>query len=218
MAKEFTKGKTSITARTRLLVSFFVGLIALVISGTAVAWRLAPLVGWDISALTYLLMVWTTIWHYDGKLTAEHALREDPSRKMTNALMLIASIASLLAVALVLIGAGDSSGLARQMRIVLAVASVVVSWVVVHTLFMLRYAELFYTLPVGGVDFGETKQPSYKDFAYLAFTIGMTFQVSDTVLMGKGFRSNVLKQALLSYLFGTVILATTINLVAGLSN
>jgi len=96
--------------------------------------------------------------------------------------------------------------------------SVVVSWAVVHTLFLLKYARLYYGTPEGGVDFTGHGRPQYSDFAYLAFTIGMTFQVSDTSLQTKELRATVLKQALLSYVFGTVIIATTINTVVSLSS
>ena len=69
----------------------------------------------------------------------------------------------------------------------------------------------------GGVDFNEDRRPRYSDFAYLAFTIGMTFQVSDTDLTSKAMRTTALRHALLSYVFGTAIIATTINLIAGLT-
>ena len=83
---------------------------------------------------------------------------------------------------------------------------------------MLRYARLYFDGTPGGVDFGDTDAPRYTDFAYLAFTLGMTYQVSDTTLQTSPFRVLALRQALLSYLFGAVILAATINLVAGLAN
>jgi uncharacterized membrane protein len=93
---------------------------------------------------------------------------------------------------------------------------VAVSWFTVHTIFTLRYAQLYYRPPPGGVNFHDDS-PCYRDFAYLALTIGMTFQVSDTDLKSTDFRSTALKHALLSYLFGSVILAAAVNLIAGLS-
>lgn len=90
------------------------------------------------------------------------------------------------------------------------------SWAVVHTTFVLRYTRLYYTGQDGGVDFNQPEPPAYLDFAYRAFTIGMTFQVSDTTIQAGAIRRTVLRHALLSYLFGTVIIATSINLVAGL--
>jgi uncharacterized membrane protein len=98
------------------------------------------------------------------------------------------------------------------------VLSVVISWLVVHTLFTLRYALVYYTGNERGVDFNQTAPPRYTDFAYLAFTVGMTFQVSDTTLTTHAIRSTALRHALLSYLFGSLILAATVNLVASLAS
>jgi uncharacterized membrane protein len=88
---------------------------------------------------------------------------------------------------------------------------------VVHTVFTARYARLYYTGEDGGVDFHEEARPSYSDFAYLAFTVGATFQVSDTDISSNEIRRTVLRHSLLSYLFGAIIIAATVNLLAGLA-
>ena len=99
------------------------------------------------------------------------------------------------------------------------IATIVSSWLLVHTVFMLRYAHLYYTPPTGGIDFKmRPEEPDYVDFAYTAFTIGMTFQVSDTDITSRAMRRQVLRHALVSFLFGAVILATTVNVIAGLLN
>ena len=111
-------------------------------------------------------------------------------------------------------------GATRLLVAGLGVASVSVSWFVVHTLFMLHYALLYYderTERVGGVDFNQHEPPRYTDFAYLAFTIGMTFQVSDTQLTTHPLRATALRHALLSFLFGSVILGATVNLIVSLA-
>jgi len=75
----------------------------------------------------------------------------------------------------------------------------------------------FSTSPLGGIDFkNDGDPPDYQDFAYVAFTVGMTFQVSDTDVQARTIRRTVLRHALLSYLFGAVILAVTINVIASL--
>ena len=85
-----------------------------------------------------------------------------------------------------------------------------------HTVFALRYAHEYYTDPVGGIDFKtRDERPDYLDFAYVAFTVGMTFQVSDTDVQARRIRRTVLRHALLSYLFGAVILAVVVNVIAG---
>jgi uncharacterized membrane protein len=98
----------------------------------------------------------------------------------------------------------------------LAVVSVLLAWSVVHTIFALRYARLYYAAPVGGLGFGEDDPPVYADFAYVAFTIGMTFQVSDTDISKRPIRRAAIHHALLSYVFGTMILGIVVNSIATL--
>ena len=180
------------------------------------SWRIGTLVGWDVAAGVYVAWTWATIWHRDPAATARLALREDPGRAVADALLLVASMASVLAVALTITAGGAGGPGARDVRALLAVASVALSWAVVQTVFTAHYARLYYSHPAGGIDFNQAAPPGYADFAYLAFTVGMTFQVSDTELQTSALRATVLRQALLSYLLSAVILATTINLVAGL--
>ena len=101
----------------------------------------------------------------------------------------------------------------------LAVSTVVLSWSVVHTTYTLRYAWLFFIGPDGGVAFNEPPgtSPQYSDFAYLALTVGMTFQVSDTNIESKQIRRTALRHAWLSFPLGVVIISASINLVAGLA-
>jgi uncharacterized membrane protein len=147
----------------------------------------------------------------------KQARRENPRRAAADTLLLSASVASLIAVGLVLVRAGHGNGLNEALLAGLSVASIVLAWSVVHTVYSLRYAELYYKGTAGGVDFYAEGAPCYIDFAYLALTIGMTFQVSDTNLKTTNIRRTALRHALLSYAFGTLIIATTINLVAGLT-
>ena len=131
-------------------------------------------------------------------------------------LLLVASVASVLAVVLAITAGRTGGPGARDLHAALAVASVALSWSVVQIVFTSHYARLYYSHPAGGIDFNQQAPPWYADFAYLAFTVRMTFQVSDTALQSSALRAAALRQALLSYLLGAVILATTINLVAGL--
>lgn len=218
MAVTYARGQKTAAASTRLVVSLLGGVVAGVAVATIGLGKLAPLIGWDVAVILYLIWTWTTVWRLDDTLTADFARREDPSRAVTDVTIIVASVASLGALGVVLVQAASSQGANRLWQVGLGVASVVLSWVLVHTIFMLRYAELYYANPEGGVEFAGAKQPSYADFAYLAFTMGMTFQVSDTGFKSTKLRSAALRHALLSYLFGTVIVATTINLVAGLSS
>jgi uncharacterized membrane protein len=205
-------------AMRRLAVAGSIGLTVLLVLVRPATWELALIAGWDASALVFLLAVVPVIIGAGHEHTALLATREDETRSTSWLLLVGASLTSLLAVAFALGQAGRESGSARLGLIALATFTVVVSWTVVNTVFTLRYADIFYSSPVGGIGFGDdgSEPPSFRDFAYVAFTIGMTYQVSDTTLRDRRFRRAVLKHALLSYVFGVVIVSTGINLIAGL--
>jgi uncharacterized membrane protein len=205
------------SVRARVGVSVGAGALSAILVAILGPWWLIPLAGWDVGALTFVSWMWHSLWSLDAEDTARQARRENPRRAAADSLLLGASVASLIAVGLVLVRAGHSSGLTKGLLVGLGVASIVLAWSVVHTVFILRYAKLYYEGTPGGVNFNEEEAPCYTDFAYLALTIGMTFQVSDTNLQTKDIRRTALRHALLSYAFGTLIIATTINLIAGLS-
>lgn len=148
-------------------------LAAGVVTGVAGSWGYAPLAGWDIAALIFTVWVWLAIRPMSSAATARHATREDPGHSGTD-LIVIASVASLAAVGFVLMQASSAKGGQQDLLAGLGVASVALSWFTVHTLFTLRYARLYYTGKDGGVNFNQDAAPRYLDFAYLAFTIGMT--------------------------------------------
>jgi uncharacterized membrane protein len=204
--------------RTRLGFSAAIGAVAAALTAAFGNWIYAPAIGWDATAVVFTATVWLGIWSLSPETTAERATKEDQSRPSSDILTLCACVASLAAVAVVLVVAHKAHGAEQAMLAALGLLSVAVSWLTVHTIFMLRYAQLYYTDPVGGIDFNqqENEQPCYRDFAYLALTIGMTFQVSDTNLQRTEIRANALRHALLSYLFGSIVLAAAINLIAGL--
>ncbi|MDQ6658951.1 MAG: DUF1345 domain-containing protein [Actinomycetota bacterium] len=206
-------GRHDVSARTRLLTSLIVGVAIGIGVSVPGAWRYGLLLGWISAAAVFIGWMWFSIWPMDARRTAAHAAGENPGRALTDIMMLGASVASLLAVGLLLSG-GSGNKVVQAGLSILAVAS---AWAVVHTVFTTRYARLYYSGSDGGIDFNQEDPPQYSDFAYLAFTIGMTFQVSDTDLKTKMIRATALRHMLLSYLFGAVIIATTINLVAGLS-
>jgi uncharacterized membrane protein len=189
--------------------------VAALVVGFGASWSVATLSAYDVAAVVFLVWVWATVAGADAAVTARIALAEDASRAAAEAILVAAGAASLVAVAFTLAQAGNADEPDRGLLTALAIASVTLAWASVHTVYVLRYARLFYTPPEGGIDFhGEA--PDYVDFAYLGLTIGMTFQVSDTDLTGKRVRRAALHHALLSYVFGAVILAVTVNSVAGL--
>jgi uncharacterized membrane protein len=204
-------------AGIRVLVSFAVGVAAFGVAWLATPWQAAALIGWNVTATVFIAWVWFTVAGMDGAATAKHAAIEDLSRPTADLILILASVASLVAVGLSLLEASDTEGLERAMIVGIASVSVILSWATVHTVFTLRYARLYFAAG-GGIDFNGDRAPTYTDFAYLAFTIGMTYQVSDTSIASKPIRRTALRHAYMSYLFGTIVVAMTINVVAGLFN
>jgi uncharacterized membrane protein len=195
-----------------------VGLAATLALLSYAPWELAIVAGWDAAAATFLGSVWHLIVRSDGPGTERLAAREDDTHTSATLLLVAVSTASLLGVGFVLGLAGDRSGALRATLITAAVATVALSWSVINTIYTLRYAHLYYGRAADGIEFnmGTATPPSYRDFVYLAFTVGMTYQVSDTALSNPQIRRTVLWQAILAYLFGVVIVAGAINLMAGL--
>jgi uncharacterized membrane protein len=201
---------------TRLVVMFALGVTAALLTGWGDGWALAPIVGWAVACIVYVGWVWLVVAPMDAQATASHATQEDPSRPVADLLVLLASLASLGAVVFLLVATRSTQGAEAAWLALVAVLSVGLSWTLLHTVYTLRYASLYYAGADGGVEFNQSDPPRYGDFAYLAFTLGMTYQVSDTNLGTHQIRMTALRHAALSYLFGTVILASMINLVAGL--
>jgi uncharacterized membrane protein len=187
--------------------------VALVFRG---GWTVALSSAWGATALVTAVQIWWRIWPMDAAATAKHAQAEDYSRAISDLVVISAGVASLVAIGFALVEARHHSGIAKGLLILLAVFVVAVSWTAMHLVFTVRYGDLYYDDPVGGVDFNQQSRPDYRDFTYFAFTVGMTFQVSDTTVTDRSIRRQVTRHALLSYLFGAVIVAMAINGVASL--
>jgi uncharacterized membrane protein len=187
--------------------------------GVAVAagspWQMAVLAGWCAMAAALLVWIWLDVLPCDATHTRMRATIEDNSRGAALVVVSTASVLSLTGMAFGLVKANHSPQAWKVALTIAAVASVVLSWAVVHTMFALRYAHLYYTDPEGGIDFHDGHLPDYGDFAYVAFTVGMAFAVSDTDVIGRVMRRAVLRHSLLSYLFGAVVVGMTINIMAG---
>jgi uncharacterized membrane protein len=205
------------SARVAVAVSASAGLIAGGLGAGLGAGRSSPLIGWDALAVVACTLAWTAIWPLDATSTRDHAQRDDPSRTVADLVLVGAALASLVAVGVVLFGAGHAPGNSKYVEAGFALGSVFVSWTLVHTVFTLRYARLYYDGTPGGITFNEDDPPQYTDFAYLAFTIGMTFQVSDTNIETKAIRRTALRHAWISFPLGAVIISASINLISGLA-
>ena len=193
------------------------GGVAGIVAAFLAPWQLSTLIGWDVAAALFVVWVWTSAGRFDPDETHRFATREDDSRVSAQLLILSACVVSLAGVGFDLLKASESDTASGHVALVsAALLTVVLSWATVHTAFALRYAHEYYLQPVGGIDFksGSDYAPDYRDFAYVAFVVGMTFQVSDTDITRRQIRRTVLQHSLLAYLFGAVIIAVVINIVA----
>jgi uncharacterized membrane protein len=206
--------RPTILSWRRLLICLGGGLLAAGLATVAGVPEIAVLVGWAVTATGLLAWVWRISWPRDSEGTKRLAEEEGQTR-VTDAAVLGAAVASLAAVveALVRSGTMDAVGV---VTVVLGVLVVILSWALVNTVFALKYARRYYSGGDGGIDFGQQEPPAYSDFAYVAFTVGMSFAVPDTQLADTSIRKVALGHALLSYLFGTVVIAVAVNLVTNL--
>jgi uncharacterized membrane protein len=204
------------SAGQRVTVAMLAGAVAGVVVSLVTVPSAAVLSGWDVAVVIYLVWVFIAVWRLDPGTTGRLAKREDPSSAVAELVVLAAGTAVLVAVGFALVRAGQATGGTKAMLVSLGLVSVVLSWTLVHTVYALRYARAYYSEPVGGIEFNEEEPPTYTDFAYFAFTVGMTFQVADTNITSKAVRRITLHHALLSYLFGAVLLGLVINVVATL--
>lgn len=201
----------------RAIVAVVAGVVAAGATIPFLGFAAALLVGWAVLALTSVIWVLVTVWPMDAAQTRAHATGEDPGRQLARLIAVIGSLVSLGAVGIVLIQTRERSQAEALLLAGIALVSVVSSWALVQVDYMLRYAARWYAEPVGGINFNQDEDPEYTDFAYFAVGLGMTYQVADTNVRTNEIRRIVIAQTLLAYVFGSVILASIINLVAGIA-
>ncbi len=172
------------------------------------------LIGFAVFGVLFCLPLLRTIMRAGSERTAGYLTGADPTRSITDVVAVVASLASLGGVAFMLLGGGSGT---KVFEAVVTIGAVVAGWLLIHTIYTIRYARHWYNAERGCVDFNTSAAPRFSDFAYLSFTLGMTYQVSDTDLKTPDVRTIVLHHTQLSYVFGTVIVAATINLVVGLA-
>ncbi|MFD1086269.1 DUF1345 domain-containing protein [Micromonospora andamanensis] len=198
----------------RVLWSLAVGVVAGAATALVGAPELTPLVIWTIAAGTIVVWVWRACWSADPKRTEQLAEAEQHSRS-TDSAILIASVFSLAAVAEALVRASNQQDMVAVTLVILSVVAVVLAWALVNTVFAFKYARLYYR-DDGGIDFKRDDPPAYADFAYVAFTVGMSHAPGENEPTSNRMRRIALGHALLTYTFGTGILAVAVNLVTNL--
>ena len=179
------------------------------------------MIGWDTFSLCMIVMSWITFFITNSKQIREQSKVQDPKRSIIFIIILISTFASILAVILLIVAKKEGNS-GASWRLPIAVLGMLLSWFLIHTVFSLRYAHIYYgdhkTKPnthAGGLEFPGDEMPEYLDFAYYSFVLGMTFQVSDVQITSKRFRNLALLHGLISFSFNTIMIALTINLIAG---
>jgi uncharacterized membrane protein len=203
----------SLPAGGRLTGAVAVGVVVGVVVGLLIDPPLGVLVGIAATETVFVVQGWVVLWRMDAEATRRNVGRED-FRPVAEELVVVAvaSFGLVAIIVLLLRGRAESEVAAGA----IALAGVFMAWAALHLMYATRYAHLYYGEPVGGIDFNSDIPPVYKDFLYFSYNLGMTYQVSDTSVSSPTIRAIVLRHTLLSYVFGTSILATTVNLVAGI--
>ena len=203
------------SAIPRIVGAAVVGAVSAGLVGAASGAALGVLTGIAVTSALFVVVGWVVLWSMDPAETSEFVGREAVDRALEEGIIVFAAVGGLAAiVVLMLLGHGADSGTAA-----LALSGVFLAWGSVHLMYATRYADLYYTDDAGGIDFNSSgTQPSYRDFLYFSYNLGMTYAVSDTNVTRSEIRSVVLRHCLLSYVFGALILATTINLVVAIVN
>jgi uncharacterized membrane protein len=203
--------------RMLLSVAFSVIAYFLIPSGTQLLLQVMMI--WIVFSFVFTLSDWIVLFNRPIDKIKKVAQQEDGSRVFVYTMIVLSSFAGLFAVLLLLIS-GEMSTEQRYALVPLAVLSMLLSWIMVHTVFAFHYAHLYYgdedQQAGGGLNFPGDEAPDYIDFAYFSLVIGCTFQVSDVEISSRSIRRRVLLHTLISFALNTFVVALTINLIAGL--
>jgi uncharacterized membrane protein len=175
------------------------------------------LAGWDVAVLVYLVLVFEMMARSKVRDIRQRAAQEDAGQF---AILVLAVVAGLASLGAILVQLTYNGGGREPAQLWLVVATILLSWAFIHTMFALHYAHEFYGEdegPAGGLTFpGGDDAPDYWDFVYFAFVIGMTSQVSDVMVTSKEIRRTVIAHGIVSFVFNVALLALTINIASGM--
>ncbi len=205
----------------RIFWSTLAGILAYLLIGSMLMPSSRLIAAWDVFAVVELGLAWTVFFRAHPQEVRRNARLQDTGRTAIFLLVILAACAAFIAVAFVLGPSGGSEAL--TLHLTLSILAIVTSWVLMHTVFALRYAHLYYSGSgeqiVGhqqGLQFPDERLPDFLDFAYFSFVVGMTCQVSDVQITRKPLRRLALVHGVISFVFNTMILALTINVISNL--
>ena len=201
----------------KLLTSLLLAVIIYISIPNDPAFHTNFMISWDIFSFMMVLLSWITFLTISTDGIREQCNKQDESRFVIFVLIVVSTLASLAEGSFLL------AGKTTHFQLAVAITGMLMSWLLVHSIFAFRYAHLYYgnaehdiTVHAGGLEFPGDKRPDYLDFAYFSFVVGMTFQVSDVQVTSKRIRRMVLLHGLISFIFNTFFVALTINVIAGL--
>ncbi|MES2279095.1 MAG: DUF1345 domain-containing protein [Bacteroidota bacterium] len=224
MTKTNRRTLFTMDAHYRLYISLAVASIVLFFIRTVLSTTGVVLLTWSSFALTVIILDWILILTCHPKEVRKVAQLEDSSRTLIFIFVIGAALVSLVSILFLLRADKHLSQAQITGHVILSMVSVVVSWWLVHTIFTMRYAHMYYsTNPdgdgkkmMGGLQFPAEDEPDYLDFVYFSFVLGTTFQVSDVEIASRPIRRLALVHGLIAFAFNTAILALSINVVSGL--
>ena len=207
----------------KLLISFCVAtIISVCLSSVKMEGMTRIMIGWDCFSVCMIVISTVIFSSMRPRQIRVLAKQEDAGRIVVFIIVLVATLGSLLGV-LLLLQNREQWLLSKGLETTIYITGVICSWVLLHTMFAYRYALLYYgehpldpDIHTVGLQIPNELWPDYLDFAYFSFVIGMTFQVSDIEISSRTIRRVALVHGLLSFLFNTVIVALTINVVVDL--
>jgi uncharacterized membrane protein len=210
-----------LSAPRRLAIVLFFGVASFLLLQQWVPGQTRLLISWNLGAITYLALSWVTIWRADPTMTRIRAQLQDQSGYVIFLLVVTAASTSFVAIGFLV---GDIKGMPfwqRTEHLALSIAALLLSWLLIQTLFGFHYARLYYSRHPGSADdrrglkFPGDKEPDYFDFAYYSFVVGMTSQVSDVAVCTRRMRRITLVHGVLSFIYNIAILAMSINIIGG---
>ncbi len=204
----------------KLLLATVVGASAAVVIPVALESSVRWLIGWNIGVALYLVLTHAMMLKAEVSFIRNRAAEQDEGGFAILLLSIASTVASFVAIVLLLGSAKEAPPLEATLDALLALATILLSWTFVHTIFALHYAHEYYGErgdgTIGGLNFPGNDEPDYWDFFYFSMVIGMTSQVSDVAISSRYIRRMVTMHAILSFFFNVAVLALTVNTLAGL--
>jgi uncharacterized membrane protein len=209
--------------RGSLVLASVIGVAAAVLLHRRLGYELVVAAAWNGAVLAFIASMLRVTWGFDESEMVRKVRHRAPSSLLVGGTALSAALFGIYALMLLVAAANDPDA-AKALHLAVALLTTALSWSLVHLLFALEYAKLYYLAPraegsgppPGGLEFPGGHAPDYRDFLYFSFIIGVACQTADVDITARPMRRMALVHGLTTFLFNTVILAATINVAAGL--